>query len=102
MSVQALVSSLGYTYLDVRPALELEEVGKVKESVNIPIVNAKRKYDSETRKKTLVKEDNPDFVAQVCAAVSRLMMLAAVLLFHIYLVLSCLLRHCVSFASTAA
>lgn len=63
--MQTLFSDLGYTYLDVRPALELEEVGKVKGSVNVPIAHASRRYDSEQQKKVLKKEDNPDFIAQV-------------------------------------
>lgn len=62
---RALFSNLGYTYLDVRPALELEEVGKVKGSVNIPLMHAQRKYSSEQHKKILQKQDNPDFVSQV-------------------------------------
>ena len=62
---QALFSTFGYTYLDVRPSLELEEVGKVKGSVNIPLVNASRKYSSEKQKKVLQKEDNPNFVQDV-------------------------------------
>ena len=63
--MQALVSSLGYTYLDVRPALELEEAGKVRDCVNIPIVNATRKWDAKEQKKVVRKEDNPNFIAQV-------------------------------------
>jgi hypothetical protein len=63
--MQALFSNLGYTYLDVRPSIELEEVGKVRGSVNIGIKNAKRKYNTEKGKKVLEKSDNPDFVAQV-------------------------------------
>ena len=62
--MQALFSNLGYTYLDVRPSLELEEVGKVRGSVNIPIRHAKRKYSTEKGKKILEKYDNEDFVAQ--------------------------------------
>ena len=65
MQMQALFSNFGYTYLDVRPSLELEEVGKVKGSVNIPIVHAKRKYSSEKQKKVLEKEDNPNFIQEV-------------------------------------
>ena len=61
---QALTSSLGWTYLDVRSALELEEVGRIKDSVNVPIVNATKKWDSEQQKKVVKKEDNPDFVKQ--------------------------------------
>ena len=41
-SAQVLFSSDGYTYLDVRPRLEYEEAGRVKGSVNIPIMNARR------------------------------------------------------------
>lgn len=63
--MQALFSTFGYTYLDVRPSLELEEVGKVKGSVNVPIVHAKRKYSSEKQKKVLQKEDNPNFLQEV-------------------------------------
>jgi hypothetical protein len=62
---RALFSSGGYTYLDVRPELELQEVGKVKGCVNVPIAHSKFAYDAEKREKTVVKEDNPDFVAQV-------------------------------------
>ncbi len=54
-------------YLDVRPSLELEEVGKVKGSVNVPIKNSKRVWSPEEKKKVIQKEDNPDFVKQVGA-----------------------------------
>lgn len=66
IALQALFSNFGYTYLDVRPKLELEEVGKVKGCVNVPIMHAIRKYSSEKQKKVLQKEDNPDFVSEVC------------------------------------
>lgn len=62
---QTLYSSGGYTYLDVRTALEVEEVGKVKDSVNIPFMLASRKYDPETRTKKIVKEPNTEFIKQV-------------------------------------
>lgn len=62
---RCLYSNGGYTYLDVRSTLEVEEVGKVKDSVNIPFVICTRVYDPETRKKTIKKENNPDFVKQV-------------------------------------
>ncbi|GAB4816661.1 hypothetical protein N2152v2_003707 [Parachlorella kessleri] len=55
----------GYVYLDVRSKLEYDEVGKVKGSVNIPLVNARRVYNAQERKKEVVKEDNPDFIAMV-------------------------------------
>lgn len=64
-SLQALVSSLGWTYLDVRSALENEEVGRVRMSVNVPFVNCTKKYDSKQGKKVVQKQDNPDFVKMV-------------------------------------
>ncbi len=39
---QCLFSSGGYTWLDVRSELEVDEVGKVKGSVNVPFVHLKR------------------------------------------------------------
>jgi hypothetical protein len=51
MFAQVLFSSDGYAYLDVRPTLELEEVGRVKDSVNIPLYNSIRKYDAEKGEK---------------------------------------------------
>lgn len=60
-----LFSEDGYTYLDVRPSLEYEDVGRVKGSVNIPMKHSKKVYDSEQKKKVVVKEDNPNFVEQV-------------------------------------
>lgn len=60
---RVLFSSLGYTYLDVRPALELEEVGKVRGCVNIPIVNSKKMF--KDGKKVIQKADNPDFIKMI-------------------------------------
>ena len=57
----------------MRPTLELEEVGKVKGSVNIPIKLATRRWDAEQGKKVVQKEDNPDFVAQVSVVSNRLL-----------------------------
>ncbi|KAL3149922.1 hypothetical protein ABBQ38_013286 [Trebouxia sp. C0009 RCD-2024] len=62
---RALVSSLGWTYLDVRSALENEEVGRVRMSVNVPFVNCTKKWDSKQGKKVVQKQDNPDFVKMV-------------------------------------
>eukprot|EP00884_Botryococcus_braunii_P010219 jgi/Botrbrau1/19199/Bobra.0077s0102.1 len=62
---RVLFSEDGYTYLDVRPALELEEVGKVKDSVNIPLYNSVRKFNSETRQKEVVKTENEKFKEQI-------------------------------------
>lgn len=55
----------GYTYLDVRSALEVEEVGKVSGSVNVPFMLVSREYDPETRTKEIKRDPNPDFVRQV-------------------------------------
>ncbi len=63
-ATQVLYSSEGYTYLDVRPKLENEEVGRVRNSVNIPMVNLKRVWDPEQKKKILQKEDNEHFIDQ--------------------------------------
>jgi hypothetical protein len=63
--VQCLYSNGGYTYLDVRSALEVDEVGKVRDSVNIPWVLCSRVWDPQEQKKVIKKEDNPDFIAQV-------------------------------------
>lgn len=62
---RVLISELGYTYVDVRPDLELDTVGKLKFAVNIPLMNAKRVWSAEEGKKVVIKEDNPDFVKQV-------------------------------------
>ncbi|KAK9838750.1 hypothetical protein WJX74_002624 [Apatococcus lobatus] len=62
---RALFSEGGYVYLDVRPQLEYEEAGKVPGSVNIPVVNSKRKWDPEQNKKVFEKSDNPDFVKTI-------------------------------------
>lgn len=55
----------GYTYLDVRPEIELDATGKVKGSINVPLINAKWRYDPEQKKKVVDKEDNAQFVAMV-------------------------------------
>lgn len=62
---RCLIEKGGYKYLDVRPTLELEEVGKWRGCINVPLVNSSWKYNAETRKKEVVKEDNLDFIAQV-------------------------------------
>ena len=64
-AMQVLYSEEGYTYLDVRPKLEYEEVGRVKGSVNIPLVNLRRVWDPEQKKKVIHKEDNENFTEQV-------------------------------------
>mmetsp|Transcript_14762 Transcript_14762/g.36827 ORF Transcript_14762/g.36827 Transcript_14762/m.36827 type:complete len:226 (-) Transcript_14762:486-1163(-) len=55
----------GYTYLDVRPTIEYQDVGKVKNSVNIPIVNMTKKYNAADRKFTYEKAPNAAFVEMV-------------------------------------
>lgn len=55
----------GYKYLDVRPEIELDATGKVKGSINVPLVNAKWRYDPELKKKVAEKEDNDKFIEQV-------------------------------------
>lgn len=62
---RCLYSNGGYTYLDVRSALEVDEVGKVKDSVNIPFVICTRVYDAQEGKKVIKKEDNTEFISQV-------------------------------------
>ena len=42
-------------YLDVRPPLELDEVGRVRGSVNIPIMYSQRKWSPEEQKKVVKK-----------------------------------------------
>lgn len=63
--LQCLYSNGGYTYLDVRSALEVDEVGKVKDSVNIPFMICTRVYDAAENKKVIKKENNTEFIAQV-------------------------------------
>ena len=65
LDTQVLFSEEGYAYLDVRPTLEYEEVGRVKGSVNIPMVNLKRVYDPEQKKKVMQKEENDTFIDKV-------------------------------------
>jgi rhodanese-related sulfurtransferase len=52
----------GYTYVDVRPALELSEVGKVVGCVNVPLYNSKKVFDKQQNKKVVKKEKNNDFL----------------------------------------
>jgi hypothetical protein len=49
----------------VRSALEVDEVGKVKDSVNIPFVICTRVYDAQEGKKVIKKEDNTEWINQV-------------------------------------
>jgi hypothetical protein len=47
---QALLH-MDYKYVDVRPELEIDEVGKFKGAVNVPFFNSKRVYDAAENKK---------------------------------------------------
>ena len=45
------MSNAGYKYLDVRPAIEVEDVGKIAGSVNVPVANGKKRFSAEKKKK---------------------------------------------------
>lgn len=62
---RTLFSDGGYTYLDVRPKVECEDLGKVRGCVNIPIVNSVRKYNAEQGKKVSTTSTNDNFIADV-------------------------------------
>ncbi|KAI3428514.1 hypothetical protein D9Q98_007337 [Chlorella vulgaris] len=62
---RCLIEKAGYVYLDVRPELERDAVGKAKGSINIPICNAKWVWNAEEGKKKMQKEDNELFIQQV-------------------------------------
>ena len=47
-----------------RPGCTPSQVGKWRGCINVPLVNSSWKYNAETRKKEVVKEDNLDFIAQ--------------------------------------
>ena len=64
-SLQVLFTEGGYTYLDVRPEYELDEAGKVRNCVNVPVYTAENKYDAAAGKKLLKKFPNDKFIAQV-------------------------------------
>eukprot|EP00245_Coleochaete_scutata_P005508 TRINITY_DN19132_c0_g1_i1.p1 TRINITY_DN19132_c0_g1~~TRINITY_DN19132_c0_g1_i1.p1 ORF type:complete len:272 (+),score=62.04 TRINITY_DN19132_c0_g1_i1:68-883(+) len=62
---RVLYSEGGYTYLDVRSKLEIDEVGKIRNSVNIPMVKAWRVFSKEENKKVVKKEPNADFLSEI-------------------------------------
>lgn len=62
---RALVSNGGYRYLDVRPKIEYDDVGKVIGSLNIPVKNGTKRWSSEKQRKVFKRTENPDFVATV-------------------------------------
>ena len=66
--LQVLFSELGFVYLDVRPPLELDEVGKVRGSVNIPIMRSQRKWSPEEQKKVVKKVWSAPLPTSSCLA----------------------------------
>lgn len=62
---RVLFSDGGYTYMDVRPTVECDDVGKIRGCVNVPIVNVTRKYDSSQGKKVSSSKPNNNFVNDV-------------------------------------
>lgn len=62
---RVLFSCDGYAWLDVRSALEVEEVGKVNGSINVPFEHVMRVWDSAESKKVVKKEPNTEFAAMV-------------------------------------
>lgn len=62
---RVLFSDGGYTYLDVRSALENEDLGKVRNSVNIPMVNSVRKYNAKEKKKVVKSTKNKKWMADI-------------------------------------
>ena len=55
---------LGYKWLDVRSKPEHDEEHPT-QSINIPIINARRQFNSETKQREYIQKVNEDFVAQV-------------------------------------
>ncbi|PSC69936.1 gonidia-specific protein [Micractinium conductrix] len=62
---RCLIEKGGYTYLDVRPTLELDEAGRYKQCVNIPLVHSKWWYNPASQKREVKKEDNELFIQQI-------------------------------------
>lgn len=61
-----LLKEAGFTYLDVRSKLAVDTFGKVRESVNIPIISAKRRWDSDKGDNVITTESlDEDFVSRV-------------------------------------
>lgn len=56
---------IGYKYLDVRASYEIDTIGKVAGSVNIPLINAKPQWNSETGSRDYVQTVNSDFMNQI-------------------------------------
>lgn len=56
--------SIGYKYVDVRPAFEWDDAGHAVQAVSVPVMNMERKWSSEEQKKVSIKSENTDFVKQ--------------------------------------
>jgi hypothetical protein len=64
LSAQTLFSpQIGYKYLDVRAEFELNAVGKVLTSTNIPLINGKKQFVDGAQQ--VVQTPNPEFLARV-------------------------------------
>ena len=48
---QALIEKGGYRYLDVRPKVEYEDIGRVIPSLNIPKMNGQKKWSAKKKRK---------------------------------------------------
>lgn len=60
-----LLEKGGYTYLDVRPTMQLEEAGRVRRGVNVPFVQIERVYKADKGAKVLEAFPNEYFLDQV-------------------------------------
>ncbi|GMH41832.1 hypothetical protein BSKO_09742 [Bryopsis sp. KO-2023] len=60
-----LIKEAGYTYLDVRSYLAVDTYGHVPGSVNIPIISASRRWDSEKGDNVVTVEPLDDFIDHV-------------------------------------
>lgn len=56
---------IGYKYLDVRAPYEIDTVGKVPGSINIPLINAKPFFNGETGKRDYTQTPNPEFMDKI-------------------------------------
>lgn len=56
---------IGYKYLDVRASYELDSIGKVPGSINIPLINGKPQWNSETGTRDFVQSVNAEFLNQI-------------------------------------
>jgi len=56
---------IGYKYLDIRASYEIDSIGKVPGSINIPLINAKPQWNSETGTRDFVQSVNAEFLNEV-------------------------------------